>query len=129
MPGSACRYYAAGRCLYTERLNPGYDESLRCRFLALWEKEFDSFLDRAEAFALDQQELAALWDRRFERLQQSGKGCEAYHPCENGGDQGCVNGCGDVCLLALPFCSGRCRHFELLRPEHDPEHHDTDKES
>lgn len=129
MSGSHCRYYVAGRCLYSERLNPGYDESFRCRFLILWEEEFDAFLDRAEAFALGQDELAALWERRFERLQNGSRGCDDYRYCESGGDQGCINGHGDVCLLALPLCEGRCRHFALpgIGNEFDPD--DTDKES
>lgn len=128
MPGSACRHYVSGRCFYDERLNPGYDESLHCRFLVLWEREYDEFLDRAEAFSLDPQALEALWDRRFERLQREGEGCEGYSYSENGGDQGCANGRGAVCLLALPLCEGRCRRFAL--PEDDPEseYHDTDKE-
>ncbi|SKA80408.1 hypothetical protein SAMN02745704_01348 [Paucidesulfovibrio gracilis DSM 16080] len=114
MPGNACRYYVAGRCNYHERLNPGYDESLRCRFLVQCEDAFDAFLDRAEAFALSQEQTVAFWNRRFQRLQEEGCFCPDYCYSEDGGDQGCVHGYGDVCILALPKCEGRCRRFVLI---------------
>jgi hypothetical protein len=128
MPGDECRFYVAGRCLYHERLNPGYDESFRCRFLVLWEEEFDAFLDRAEAFSLGRRETVELWNRRFEKLQGGDCGCPDYYYHEAGGDQGCVHGYNDLCILALPLCKGRCRHFESTLLEKDNPNH-TDKES
>ncbi|MEF2144449.1 MAG: hypothetical protein V3573_03305 [Desulfovibrionaceae bacterium] len=119
MPGGSCRFFAAGRCLYDERLNPGYDESLQCRYFLLWEKEFDEFLDRAENFALGQGQAAELWERRFERLGKGETACKDYCYREDGGEQRCLNGYKHFCLLALPKCTGRCRHYESLREDDD----------
>lgn len=110
LPGHQCRYFARGRCLYEERLNPGYDRSLRCRVLLEWEASYDDFLLRAEAFRLGAATAAGLWENKIERLVEDIARCENFAP---GGTEatGCANALDELCVCALPPCPGRCRRF------------------
>ena len=113
LPGTGCRYYNRGRCLYEERLNPGYHEAWRCRVLTAWERAFDDFVDRAEAFDLGQDRAADLWRLRMRRLGPDG--CEAFVPAGQRAPVSvvpCAHAQEDLCLLALPECGGRCRRYE-----------------
>jgi hypothetical protein len=111
MPGDACRFFRQGRCLYEERLNPGYHLSWRCLVLTRWEGEYDDFLQRAEAFRLDDAPAARLWEKRFEGLLREGINCPRFVSGGVGEVLGCSLLFGDVCLAALPACEGVCRRF------------------
>ncbi len=111
LPGTDCRHNVRGRCLYEERLNPGYHRDWRCRVVQGWEESYDDFLLRAEAFRLEAAAAAGLWESHVERMVRRGPQCRDFVP---GGDgvPGCSRALEELCLLRLPECSGRCRHFE-----------------
>lgn len=111
LPGTDCRYHVQGRCLYQERLNPGYNQAWRCRVVQGWEASYDDFLLRAEAFRLEAATAAGLWESQVERMVRRGPRCPDYDP---GGEgvTGCTHALDELCLLAVPACRGRCRHFE-----------------
>ena len=70
-----CQFHMEGRCLYEERLNPGYHSGFRCRVLEEWEQAYDEFLGRVEAFGLDASALGPLWTRQFARLVRRQPNC------------------------------------------------------
>lgn len=112
LPGLGCVYYARGRCLYEEELNPGYNQALRCKVLLHWEAAYDDFLCRVDAFALDQDAVPDLWRRRFERLVQEQYGCDDFEHAPGAGPPACAFVMDGLCLLRLPRCEGRCRRFK-----------------
>ncbi|EPR42172.1 hypothetical protein dsx2_0099 [Desulfovibrio sp. X2] len=112
MPGNACRFYRHGRCLYEERLNPGYNASWRCAVVRKWEEEYDEFVQRAEAFGLEDETAGSIWEKRFQSLLRMDVPCEHFG---RGGEYEllkCVHLMGDLCLCALPRCEGVCRRFQ-----------------
>lgn len=113
LPASGCRSYHQGRCLYEEQLNPGLDQGLRCRVLAHWESVYDDFLNRAENFNLAEDELAALWRKRFERLSEEAIDCPDFTPTIMEAMPECRHLFVDICLLRLPECLGHCRNYRL----------------
>lgn len=116
-PAVGCTHYMQGRCLYEERLNPGYHTAWRCVVLARWEAVYDEFLDRAENFGLSEKDLGALWSRRFDRLAEESVPC----PDVRAGDAETMPECrhleGEICVLRLPECSGQCVNFRLRENE------------
>lgn len=110
LPGNECRHFAGGRCLFEERRNPGYNRSWQCRVLLQWEACYDDFLLRAEAFRLEAASAAGLWERRVERLVAQAPDCADFRR-GGGAATGCANAVGELCLLRLPECQGRCAHF------------------
>jgi hypothetical protein len=75
---------------------------------------FDEFLHRAEAFGIEYDRVLQLWEARFQRLTDVDPECEGFElegavtpPC-------CVHEYDALCLLELPRCDGRCRHFLIL---------------
>ncbi|KAB1441180.1 hypothetical protein [Pseudodesulfovibrio senegalensis] len=112
LPAGNCWYHRCGRCLYEERLNPGYRQSWRCVVLEDWERLFDDFLVRAEAFSLDQQAAGEMWARRFERIVRDRFDCTHYEHTVDVELPGCVYQYDNLCLLRLPRCQGRCRHYK-----------------
>ncbi len=118
MPGTACRYFEQGRCLYEERLNPGYNRAWRCRVLLRWEEAYDTFLAQADNFVIDPETAAGIWQQRLGELMRQGHGCPDHEP--GGRDMtGCGRNLGGLCLTALPPCPGQCRRFEARDPGHD----------
>ena len=113
LPGHGCRFFARGRCLYEERLNPGYTKKWRCGVLLRWESVYDDFLVRAEAFGLEEDELSELWRERLERLMLQEGRCERYVYSRHVELPSCGNSHETLCLLDLPRCEGRCRRFAL----------------
>ncbi|MBG0789280.1 MAG: hypothetical protein H0S80_02155 [Desulfovibrionaceae bacterium] len=122
LPGDGCRHYIFGRCLYQERLNPGYRRSYRCQVLNRWERAYDDFLNRADAMGVDQESVSGLWAIQFQRMAR-----EAFH-CRNHvfnhddhRPPACRNEMDGLCVLGLPKCGGRCRHFEIDAAELEQE--------
>lgn len=113
LPGTGCRFYVRGRCLYEERLNPGYATGWRCGVLARWEEVYDDFLSRAEAFGVEDANVPGLWRDRFERLMREKTHCERYVYADDREPPCCANAHDRLCLLELPPCEGRCRKFAL----------------
>lgn len=113
LPGCGCRHFSGGRCLYQEHLNPGYVQEWRCRIASRWEAAFDAFLERAECFNVSQEAVAELWRKRFNRMAGDVLQCEEYAFQHSGGVIDCVHVQKDVCVLLLPICQGRCRHYSL----------------
>ena len=111
LPGTACRHYERGRCLYEEALNPGYHRQWRCAVLLGWEAAYDEFLERADSFGLGESELPGLMRRRFERLTDGEVACADYQGGADASLPECRLLVGDLCLLRLPECSGVCRRF------------------
>ena len=121
LPGDGCTYYVRGRCLYEERLNPGYTQSWRCQVLKKWESKFDDFLARAEFFGVEQKAVPDLWDRQFQRMARDVFHCQMYTYEPGVEPPGCRNQLDAICIHGLPKCYGRCRHYEIAIPEHDEE--------
>lgn len=119
LPGQECLYHTGGRCLYEEKLNPGYADQWRCRVLTRWESAFDDFLARAESFGVEQAAVPDLWERQFERLARQAFACESYVYCHGAEAPACVHAMDGVCRLSLPVCEGRCRHFEAQTESED----------
>jgi len=111
LPAGACGHFQAGRCLYEEHLNPGYDQRVRCSMMLRLHTLYDSFLDQAEAFGLGESQATAMWEKRFLELCRHDAGCQDYEPGANEGFPNCLHGNGDLCILRLPECAGRCRNY------------------
>lgn len=110
LPAAACAFFLQGRCLYEERLNPGLHQAWRCVVWREWEDDFDDFLGRAEAFALEDEAAGRLWARRQARLLAAARACPDFVP--GGTDPvGCVRGRDTLCLDRLPACAGRCVNY------------------
>ena len=117
-PGAGCRHYLHGRCLYEEHLNPGFRRSYRCGVLEGWEAQFESFVDRAEAFGIGQAQAGGLWSRRFEGLVSGRRDCAEFIPEADAArsesePMGCALFMEGFCLIRLPRCQGVC-------PRHEP---------
>ena len=110
--GVGCRHLVNEKCLYKERLNPGYADEWRCQILKRWETAYDEFLLRAERMGVSPDDAAKLWDRQFERLARDVASCPDYAFCHNEETPACVHCLAGVCLTKLPECEGRCRHFD-----------------
>ncbi|NJB66642.1 hypothetical protein GGQ74_000282 [Desulfobaculum xiamenense] len=111
LPGDRCMYFRMGRCLYEEMANPGYHERFRCSMLSNLENAYDDFLDRAEAFNLDEELAGRIWQTFLERFVRTGIDCPDYVPGEWEGVAGCALALGFLCLKALPECEGQCSRF------------------
>ncbi|WP_462324363.1 hypothetical protein [Desulfoplanes sp.] len=112
MPGSGCRFYAHGHCLYEEMKNPGYDGSRTCTVLKKAEARFDDFVDRAEAFGIEEMTAATIWPRFSNRDLVLGT-CPHYLPGPDSSG-GCLFLHENACILLCPMCHGRCSGFEPL---------------
>lgn len=117
LPGLGCRHHTSGWCLYQEHLNPGYTTSWRCRVLLRWEVAFDEFLERTEQFGVSQQAVPELWERKFNRMAREAFDCEYFAHCENEEVPPCLHSHKGICLIELPECEGRCRHYEVETEE------------
>ncbi len=120
LPGTSCAFFQRGRCLYEERLNPGYHEGFRCAVLRDWEAAYEDFLRQAEAFGLGESAASGLWQRRFERLAGAAPACPEFQPSRGDDLPGCVFAQEGLCLLALPLCEGQCPRF-AVRPSEPAE--------
>ena len=113
MPGAGCEYYRRGRCLYEENLNPGYNAAHLCRELGRLGREFEGFIERAEAFSLEEQKAYEIWRRKLSQSLAQDCHCQDYLGGDNENFLGCAYAYGDICLKALPICPGRCPRFSL----------------
>jgi len=111
LPGCECRSFIHGRCLYEEQLNPGYTQSWRCQVTARWESDYDDFLRRAEFFGVDEAAVPDLWGRRFQRMARDVFHCQRYVYDPDAHVLGCRNHWDGICIMDLPKCGGRCRHY------------------
>ncbi|BBD07468.1 hypothetical protein [Desulfovibrio ferrophilus] len=118
-PACACRHYELGHCLYEERLNPGFRERWRCKVLTEWEKAYDDFLLRAEAFHLKPEEAVELWEARLERLMAQARQCPDFSAGAEESATGCLNELEGLCMKMLPECDGRCRHYTILKSDNN----------
>ena len=112
LPARDCAHFLSGRCLYEERLNPGYHQSYRCVALLKMQDVFDSFLARAEAFGLNELAASGLWEKQMDRVRAADCGCQEYEPGDTNAFPGCIHGMEDVCLRRLPGCKGRCPEYK-----------------
>ncbi|CCH47600.1 hypothetical protein [Pseudodesulfovibrio piezophilus] len=115
LPGTGCLHHETARCFYQEHLNPGYYTRWRCRVLVHWGDAYDDFLDRVGAFKVDDSSVPDLWERQFQRLARDVFHCLDYTHAPNNDIPHCVYVVDGLCLLSLPKCTGRCRHFRLDR--------------
>jgi len=121
LPGDECKHFALGRCFYEEWLNPGYTKSWRCQVLARWETAFDEFMVRAENFGVEQEAVPGLWENQFQRMARDVFHCQRYIFDPNGTAPACRHQKAGVCIMSLPKCAGRCRHFKLDTHENENE--------
>ncbi len=115
LPGTGCRFYRHGVCLYEECRNPGWQTAWRCRALDKLEDDFTAYMDRAECFGLSEEHARHLWERRWESVWILPFLCPDFAPAPSDAQECCWLW-GDVCLRALPPCPGRCREFILAGP-------------
>ncbi|MCJ2163699.1 MULTISPECIES: hypothetical protein [unclassified Pseudodesulfovibrio] len=111
LPGDGCRYCLNGRCLYEEQLNPGYTQSWRCQVTARWESAYDDFLSRADCFGVEESAVPDIWARQFQRMARDVFHCQRYLYDHGAQAPACLNHLHGVCIVALPKCEGRCRHY------------------
>ena len=112
MPGRMCRFYQNGRCLYEEKLNPGYIREWRCRVLKDLEGEYDKLLLQADNFHLDEQAFRDLWEQRIEEHLKSTVVCRKMVPRDDEGFPFCAALFEEVCLFEQPECEGVCSRFK-----------------
>ena len=112
LPGRGCRFWAAGRCLYEERLNPGLHAGFACTALQALADSFDAFVVRGESLGLSSEEAGRIWERRVDAALNIGLDCANFIPLpDEAGDVPCAHFLDGVCLLRMPVCPGRCRRF------------------
>lgn len=117
LPGQGCRHYLSGRCLYEEHCNPGLDEGARCVVLRRLGRAFDAFLLRADNMGLTDAQAGRAWQARFPATLAKEGNCQDYLPGGTTSFPDCAHAAGELCLLALPACPGRC--VRMLRRQ-DP---------
>lgn len=93
MPGVHCALYAAGHCLYDERLNPQYESGWRCTELLRYMELYDTLVDQADRFTLSNSEMVALWNKRIAATPPPGECCPSYAP-RHTGCPGCSKSAG-----------------------------------
>lgn len=114
MPGDACRFWVAGRCLYEEAMNPGLRTEFSCTVLRALEGRFDEFVVRGEILGLTSEEAGRIWEQRMAQALNIDWDCANFDSLpEDGGEVLCRHFIEGVCVLRLPRCPGRCRHHEL----------------
>lgn len=115
LPGTDCRYYSFGRCIYEEILNPGYNRGWRCEVLSGLIHSYDHFLDQAEIFNLNGTKAEAIWKERLSARIPVWN-CPDYRPDpEREGE--CILLFHNQCILSMPSCPGRCRLFSPVQPK------------
>lgn len=115
-----CLYYSQGACLYSEVLNPGRDEALRCVRLVQLMEEWDDFLDRAEAFNLSEEVASRIWNSRHHAALDLRKVCPVTAPVHirqglDSEELDCLHLFQGACRLAMPRCMGQCDRFVSRR--------------
>lgn len=114
LPGDGCRYFVRRCCLLEERVNPGLRTEFACTFLADLEARFDAFVSLSEVFGLSAEEAGRIWERRWGGVLSASWNCPDFVPGPEGvEDEGCDNLLDGLCLLAMPPCPGRCRHYAV----------------
>lgn len=112
LPGDGCRFWADGRCLYEELLNPGLRVEYGCVVLNGLEKNFDAFVMRGEKLGLTTEQAGRIWERRMDAALNIGWDCANFIFLQDGpGEMPCLHFRNGVCMLRLPACPGRCRRF------------------
>ena len=112
LPGDGCRFWAEGRCLYEELLNPGLREDFCCAVLSGLEKNFDSFVVRGEMLGLTPEEAGRIWERRMDAALNIGWDCANFIFLPDGpGEMPCLHFRNGICMMRLPSCPGRCRRY------------------
>ncbi|WP_243364336.1 hypothetical protein [Fundidesulfovibrio terrae] len=111
LPATGCRHFIQGRCLYEEHLNPGYHGEYRCRVITKLQELYDSFLNQADAFGLDELKATDIWEKRFRELYREDTGCQGHEPGDMNVFPGCVHCLEDICVPLLPQCGGCCSNY------------------
>ncbi|WP_232286142.1 hypothetical protein [Solidesulfovibrio carbinoliphilus] len=111
LSGQGCRHFLAGRCLYAEHVNPGLEEGFVCVVVHRLGRAFDDFLLRAENLGLGEEEAGRVWQARFPATLAKEGNCQDYLPGGTTSFPDCAHAAGELCLLALPACPGRCGRF------------------
>ncbi len=112
MPGRMCRFYKNGKCLYEEKLNPGYNRQWRCTVLKGLEGEYDKLLRQADNFHLDEHAFSEFWEQRIEEYLKSAVVCRKMVPHDEEGLPFCAALHKEICLFEQPECGGVCNHFK-----------------
>ncbi|TVM15967.1 hypothetical protein DPQ33_13440 [Oceanidesulfovibrio indonesiensis] len=100
-----------------ERINPGLNQEFRCSVLKRWENAFDALIDRVDAFGLDDEQASHIWERRLETMIRRGTQCRNFELIAGDAESdeapaiACTHVHGDLCMLALPRCSGVCAYY------------------
>lgn len=119
LPGTNCTHFLGGYCLLEEWRNPGLHHEWQCKMLQEWENEYDKFLFQAETFNLEMGMAARIWEERLGSLLAGPSPCDSYDPVSSAGKDNdeaeedilCRHVWQNLCVLALPVCSGICQHY------------------
>ena len=106
-PAPGCVFSRHGFCLREEEENPGYHTGYACRRLAAFVRQWDDFLDRAEAFHLSERTAAAIWNARRHVLQAPPSWCPPENATRE--PQELVRCCyfhHGACAATMPRCVG-----------------------
>ena len=113
LPGDGCRFLVAGRCLYEERVNPGLCRDFACTVLATLEGHFDEFVTRGEILGLSSEQAGRIWEERMSKALNIGWDCANFISLrDDAGEVLCGHFVEGICLVRMPHCPGRCRHYE-----------------
>ncbi|MDL2316385.1 hypothetical protein LJC59_04820 [Desulfovibrio sp. OttesenSCG-928-A18] len=119
-PPVACRFYIHGACLYAEARNPGLEVRFLCARLSRLMEQWDDFLDRAEAFGLNERLALRIWTERRSLAPPSRNLCPAESAAPARvfvSDDEDISACPHLhqvsCLLLLPRCTERCERYLL----------------
>ncbi len=111
LSGLGCRHFLTGRCLYPEHANPGLDQGFVCVILRRLTRAFDVFVARAVMRGLTEEEAGRTWEAAFPATLAKEGNCQDYLPGDTTSFPDCAHAAGELCLLALPVCAGRCFRF------------------
>lgn len=107
-----CRHCLRGFCLYSGGRGQEYEEAIQCRHIHGFMRDWDAFLDRAEAFGLGEDLAEEIWERLAEKKLAEPASCPGCGDAPLLGRVSdfvdCPNLAEGVCLLALPRCTGAC---------------------
>jgi hypothetical protein len=74
----------------------------------------DEFVTRGDILGLSPEQAGRIWEQRMVKALNIGWDCANFTSLrDDAGDELCRHFFEGICLLRMPRCLGRCRHFEL----------------
>lgn len=97
--------------------NSNDEAAVQCRHIYGFMREWDEFLDRAEAFALDEKTASSIWERIAEKKLSRPASCPGGRGDSSRQGQirdfvDCPDLAEGICLLTLPRCVEVCSSYD-----------------